>query len=615
MKKISYIICLLLIPFFFTSCMKDDFASPADEGYSAYSGKAVNTTIKDLIAKYSSVINKDSITKVDAGTIIEGTVISTDANGNFYQQLMIQDATGGIELSVSMKGLHVYYPLGQKVVVNCDNLYIGGYGKAPLLGALYHNTNKNKDQVGRMAETLLQQAVTPDGHASAANLPAPLEATKYTELNKTANINTLVTLKNVSFEDAQYKAFAPDAEKDGGFAVDRNITFENGSFLTVRTSSYANFANKPLPGGSGDITGVLGYYNGTYQFVIRDFTTDLSSSFTQYDKIRVPLFSEPMSTSLGQMSAKHIISATATDAMDWTYSSSYKCAIMNAYDKANKKNLAVESYLISPAIDLSSVSQAFISFSGAIAYADLAAVDDNHQLLISSDYSGDPATATWKVLNFSKKASSSGSFNFVGSGRIGVPHAYIGKKVYIALRYKSTSTKASTWEVNNLMVDEGKGAIIYYSESLMGGDAGFTAYSVKGTQKWNTNSKYGFSMNGYYKKNLENEDWVVSPEIDLAGATAANISFDHAINYAKGKPFESLHTFWITDNFTGDVTTTKWTQITIPSYPTGADWNFVSSGDMAIPSAFLNKTVHIAFKYESNSTVATTWELKNLIIK
>jgi hypothetical protein len=73
--------------------------------------------------------------------------------------------------------------------------------------------------------------------------------------------------------------------------------------------------------------------------------------------------------------------------------------------RQRKKNIAVESYLVSPTIDLSSVKQAFVSFSSAIAYADLANADSNHRLLISTDYSGDPATATWTNLPFNMSPS------------------------------------------------------------------------------------------------------------------------------------------------------------------------------------------------------------------
>lgn len=619
MKNFKYIatVCLLF-SLALASCVNDNFDEPSASSlaYKPYTGTPANITINDLISKYYGAIKKDSLTCVDKGTIIEGTVVSSDANGNFYQTLVIQDATGGIQLSVAQKGLHIYYPLGQKVVVNCDSLFIGGYGSSPLLGSDYYNTTKGKHQVGRMNQSVFTSHVTPDAVANSSNIPAIHEVNSFNDLSY-KDKNTLVTLKNVSFEDAPYKLFAPEAEQDGGYAVNRNINFSDGSSVVLRTSSYVNFGNMVLPGGTGDITGVMGYYNGTYQFAVRDITTDLGSSFVKYDAVKIPLFSEPFTTSLGTMTSKSVTSASTTGTFDWSYSSSYKCATISAYDKTAKKNIAVESYLVSPTIDLSSVKQAFVSFSSAIAYADLANADSNHRLLISTDYSGDPATATWTNLPFNMSPSGSGTFNFVNSGRVGIPNAFIGKKITVALCYKSTSSKASTWEVNNFMVDEGKGVLTIplYKASLLGSDFGFTAYSVAGTETWSLKTSYGFKISGFNKVNKVNEDWAVSPEIDLAGADAPVISFDQAINYAKGGEYKSLSTFWITDNFTGDVTTTKWTQVEIANYPTGSDWTYVSSGNLAVPSAYIGKKVHVAFKYLSTTAVATTWELKNLLIK
>jgi len=611
MKNIKYtVFALLSLSLFMTGCMNDNFDTPSNEGYKPYSGDAVNTTIKDLKTKYATAIDNSSIALIDKGTIIEGTVISTDEHGNFYQQLILQDATGAIQISVSGKGQHIYYPIGQKVVVKCDSLYIGGYGAVALIGMDYYNTSKGKHQVGRMNQAKEETALIPDGKAAANNLPTPKEINKYNDLTKD-DINTLVTLKNVSFDDAQYKTFAPETEQDGGYAVDRDITFAGGGYTIVRTSSYANFANIVLPGGTGDLTGVLGYYNGTYQFIIRDYTTDVGKTFVPYDKTRTPLYSETLANSLGSMTANHVTSATAPDIADWTYSSSYKCAVATGY--VNKTNLAVESYLVSPTIDLSNVKQAFVSFKSAIAYATAATAKDNHQLLISTDYAGDPATATWTVVPARLHYSTSGSFDFGSTGKIGIPGDFVGKKVYFALRYKST-TKASTWEVKDFMVDEGKGSLILYDNGLYNDNGGFTSYSVTGAQTWNLKTTYGFKISGFNKTNLDNQDWAVSPAINLAGTTAPSISFDQAINYAKGNDLTLLHTLWITDSFTGDPSTTTWTQLTIPVYPTGNDWTYVNSGSIPIPTSFAGKKVYFGFKYTSNTNVATTWEVKNISI-
>jgi hypothetical protein len=109
MKNIKYIrLALLSLPLVMASCMNDDFDTPSANGYSAYSGKdPVNTTIAALKSTYSDVITNNKVTLIKPGTIIEGTVISNDEAGNFYQTLVIQDATGGIQINVAGKGQHI----------------------------------------------------------------------------------------------------------------------------------------------------------------------------------------------------------------------------------------------------------------------------------------------------------------------------------------------------------------------------------------------------------------------------------------------------------------------------------------------------------------------------
>jgi len=59
-----------------------------------------------------------------------------------------------------------------------------------------------------------------------------------------------------------------------------------------------------------------------------------------------------------------------------------------------------------------------------------------------------------------------------------------------------------------------------------------------------------------------NEDWLISPKINLSGVTAAKLSFEHAGNYFTNVA-EST-TIWISENYTdGLPSTATWTQLTI----------------------------------------------------
>jgi endonuclease/exonuclease/phosphatase family metal-dependent hydrolase len=156
-----------------------------------------------------------------------------------------------------------------------------------------------------------------------------------------------------------------------------------------------------------------------------------------------------------------------------------------------------------------------------------------------------------------------------------------------------------------------------FSETFAQSLGNFTSLNVNGEQNWGWDSRYGAVMSGYQNSAANpNEDWLVSPSLDLSGNKAASFSFEHAINYAVNSTnVMQNHTLWISDNYNeSQFASSIWTQLNIGTMPTGNNWTFVSSGDINIPNNMLKNDVRIAFKYLSNNTVASTWEIRNLNI-
>ncbi len=137
----------------------------------------------------------------------------------------------------------------------------------------------------------------------------------------------------------------------------------------------------------------------------------------------------------------------------------------------------------------------------------------------------------------------------------------------------------------------------------------FHAVNITGDQKW-TAASYGQSqyakMSGYSGGNQENEDWLVSPAIDLNGFTNPSLQIDQAINYIHGQ-WDQV-TILVSTDYTGDVTTATWNPVTITTLPTGSDWTFVTSEKVDL-SAYAGKTIYIAFKYVSTTSNSATWEI------
>ena len=80
-----------------------------------------------------------------------------------------------------------------------------------------------------------------------------------------------MTIRGVKFQGANgKKVFAADKDKDAANSVNRALQGISSNQLVVRTSTYADFANMPLPQGEVDITGIFTRYNNTWQVLIRE---------------------------------------------------------------------------------------------------------------------------------------------------------------------------------------------------------------------------------------------------------------------------------------------------------------------------------------------------------
>lgn len=155
---------------------------------------------------------------------------------------------------------------------------------------------------------------------------------------------------------------------------------------------------------------------------------------------------------------------------------------------------------------------------------------------------------------------------------------------------------------------------VILSESFADGAGSFTVTSVSGDLKWNADKKYAcMKMSAFADGvSLENEDWLISPAINLSGA--ATLTFEQAFGSANKSMANApqLYTVWVSDNYTGDVTTATWTQVTI-NYPSTSSWTF-SSAQATLPA--VGDKARLAFKYKNADGDETlTWEIKNVEIK
>ena len=273
MKHIHYYIYILaLIGGLFCSYMDKDWDIPGTDG-SEYGNQAVTETnvmtIAQLKKQYSGIISTGGYTQFTTPTQIKVVVTGNDIQGNIYNQVAIEDGTGSIIICIAQGGLFGQLQVGREILVELQDLYIGSYGQQPEIGTPY--TNKNgRSYVSRMPRALWQSHYKQLGMKSVS--PKEFDLSKLTDADYIKeNCGKLMTVKDVKFQGANgTKVFAADKDKDAANSVNRSLQGVSSNYMVVRTSTYADLANKPLPKGLVDITGIFTRYNNTWQILIRE---------------------------------------------------------------------------------------------------------------------------------------------------------------------------------------------------------------------------------------------------------------------------------------------------------------------------------------------------------
>ena len=156
------------------------------------------------------------------------------------------------------------------------------------------------------------------------------------------------------------------------------------------------------------------------------------------------IFSESFANGQGNFTIQDVVLPEALTYV-WQYASNYSCMKASAYVG---QAYEAESWLISPAIDLSGVSSAKLTFSQAVNYA---SPNGALSMMVSTNYDGNVTTATWTELSLDQWPAGN-NWTFINSTADLTP--YIGQTVNIAFKYTSSTSASATWEVKDFVVEE-----------------------------------------------------------------------------------------------------------------------------------------------------------------
>ncbi len=578
MNRINILVAIALVPqLLLCSCIDNDFDAPSAAPLPA--GQTL--TISDIIDLHNS---HGGSFVIEDTAYLRAVVTCDEGSGNLYKTLYIQDATGGINLQLEESASNVR--TGDSILLILNGLAVSSYN------------------------SLMQiSEITPAYDIIVTKNECYIEPEEVT-IKQLNNSNFAYTGKLIKLNDVQFVAADTAGTYADGYALtSKNLTLTDcdGNEVIVRNSGYANFANKKVISGNGDGIFIVSRYGTTLQLLIRDvrelnFTGERCSGLDP-DFI----MSQTFDSGFGSFSTYNVSG-------DQTWGISYSTACMTGY--ANSTNYANEDWLISPEIDLSGISSAFFNMEYIARYFNN--LDSDITLQVSSDYTDGaaPSSATWSTIGASWTSGS--DWNNFTTTSIDLS-SFAGQKIRVAIKYLSTDAKAGTIEIKSISITEtsdnaqqGCTAISnddLPSQSFDNGFGSYTTYDVAGEQSWEL--KYSTAcMTGYANStNYDNEDWLISPEIDLSSKTTVYFSMSYIARYFDN--LDSDVTLQVSTNYTGGAPGSATWSTVGTSWTSGSDWTSFATTDVDL-SAFAGQKIRVAIKYTSTSTKAGTIEIKSI---
>ena len=234
-----------------------------------------NTTIAELKGQYwqdeNNYCNQVTANTDGEHVILGGRVIANDSTGNIYQNIVLQDATGAISISVALKDSYKKFKIGEEMFIDVTGLYAGKYAGLFQIGK--EDSYNGTPQTGRLEEDVLK------AHVELNGLPVPADVNildmTIEEINAAKSVadlqkyqSQLVRINDVSFIGGGTETWAVQ----GSSGVNRYLIDSKGNRLLVRNSGMSSFNQEILPAGHGAVTGILSYFNGVWQFLFRTST-------------------------------------------------------------------------------------------------------------------------------------------------------------------------------------------------------------------------------------------------------------------------------------------------------------------------------------------------------
>lgn len=391
---------------------------------------------------------------------MEGFVISSDEGGNFFKEMVVQDnfenPTVGLKILIDVNPTFVRYEVGRKVYVKLNGLTVGIRNGVLALGSLDGN------RVGRIAASFEEKTIIRSAEVQTL-VPLQMEINQFSN-NKT---NLFIQLADAQFNRADVlttpaKTFA--SESSDQFDGERPIeSCTSGASVILKTSTFTDFKALRLPAGRGSINAILtkNFFGDAFNLVIN---TPETINFNSEDRCDPDFFE--CTTPSGGGSTFYLenfqpyANIAAAEAAGWSNVnvsggstrftigsfSGVKYAQVSGFNAGASE---INVWLVSPPINMDTTTGEELSF-------DIQANFDNGTILtayVSTDFTGDPTTATWNLLDAVIPTGPSGGFasSFTTVGPINV--SCVDGTMHVGFFYQGSDPDATTrYHLTNVRV-------------------------------------------------------------------------------------------------------------------------------------------------------------------
>lgn len=519
--------------------------------------------------------------EAEESIILSGRVVSSTESGNIYNNIVVQDESAAITISVRTGDMESVPLFGQLVYIDVTGLEVGGYNGLMQLGAegVYNNAPSMTFMEGEVLDKHIKISGMPNPAAvDTALVTIPfLEGEKSNKDGLITWQSRLVRIENVSFTDAG------SIFNDGISTVSRYVKDENGKRMLLRISSYADFAGDIIPGGVGAVTGILSYFGTDWQLLLIDKAGMEGFDGSIPENPENPVVGDGDGSEEKPYTVSQVIGGVSgTDA--W-----------------------VKGYIVGYVPDKSlseAVFEAPATSASNILIAGTADVKDVSQCVPVQLPAGDVRTG----VNLKDNPGNLGKEIFL-KGSLEKYFGTNGLKSVSAYKIEGVNPDKPQEPVEPVaFIDENFDA----STEI---PAGWTQVQVAGTKKWyipTFNGNNYAAMTGY-KGTAPFDQWLMTPPIDMSKVAEKVLTFDTQVNgYGSTTSVFEVYVLDAPDPAKATVKTKL--NPTIATAPASGYSDWAASGSLDLSS--FSGTVYIAFRYYATEDANfATWCVDNVLVK